>query len=76
MDKQKEEAILNLVASARQRSEAFIVVGILPGHRFFYSVDPNITIPDLHGVLQDNIDDICNSVARKRAREINERPIR
>jgi hypothetical protein len=76
VDKKKEEAILNLVMQARLRADAIIVVGIMPGGAVFFDCDKRITIPDLHGVLQDSTDFICQRVAVARAREINERPTR
>lgn len=69
----REQDVLKLVEQARLKSEAFIVVGFLPNHRFFYSCDPRIPIPDLHGVLQDHIDGVCDSVKDFRERLVNER---
>lgn len=71
MDNRSEKEILDLVERARTKSEAFIVVGILPGDRIFYSADPRIGIADPHGALQRNVDWICESVAntRRRAQE-------
>lgn len=66
MDSPREKAILALVRSARKQSDAFIVVGILPGGRFFYDCDDRIPVPDLHGALVNNVDAICASVARVR----------
>ena len=62
----REQEVLRLVEQARLKSDAFIVVGLLPNHRFFYSCDPRITLPDLHGILVDHIDDVCDSVRRTR----------
>lgn len=66
MSQGKEQEVLGLVEKARKLSDAFIVVGILPGGRIFYSCDDRMTLPDLHGALQDNVDFICASVARTR----------
>lgn len=69
----KEQAILKLIEDARKQSDAFIIVGILPGDRFFYSCDDRITLPDLHGELERSVDAICSSVSRTRARNAKER---
>lgn len=69
----REQAILSLVESARKQSDAIIVIGICAGDRIFYSVDERITIPDLHGILRRNVDFICESVAKYRARVAQER---
>ena len=72
MATEREKAILTPVESARKQSDAFIVVGIMPGDRIFYAVDDRVTIPDLHGILQHNLDFICQSVAHFRARRAKE----
>ena len=76
MGSPREEAILTLVDSARKQADAFIVVGIMPGSgdadRIFYSVDERVSIPDLHGILQRNLDFICQSVSHFRARRAKE----
>jgi hypothetical protein len=69
----REQAILKLVEEARKKSYAFIVLGILPGDRFFYSCDERITLPDLHGQLENIGDAVCESVSRTRARNAKER---
>jgi|GEM_PF-5455436 len=66
MSQDKERTILGHVQQARRLSDAFIVVGILPGGRVFYDCDDRISLPDLHGVLLNNVDFICESVARTR----------
>jgi len=69
----REQAILKLVEEARTKADAFIVIGIMPGDRFFYSCDDRVTLPDLHGILERNVDDVCGSVSRDRARRAKER---
>jgi hypothetical protein len=68
----REQAILKLVEEARKKSNAFIVLGITP-NRFFYSCDERITLPDLHGQLENIGDAVCESVSRTRARNAKER---
>ena len=74
MDSQREQAI-RLVEQARVQADALIVVGILPGGAAFHSADPRISIPDLHGALQDSVDFICERVAHNRARLAKERKV-
>ena len=69
MDNRKEQAALNYVTAARGLTDAIIVVGILPGGRFFDDCDTRITLPDLHGCLVENANAICESVSRARARQ-------
>ena len=72
MPSTKEQEILRLAEQARTKADAFIVVGIMPGGAIFQVSDPRITIPDLHGVLQDNVDFICECVSHARARKAKE----
>lgn len=72
MNNRTERIILNHVAQARAQADAIIVVGIMPGGRFFFDCDNRITIPDLHGVLQDSIDRICENLAHVRAHQAKE----
>jgi hypothetical protein len=73
MDDATRKAVLALVEQARIKADALIVVGILPGGAIVHSCDSRITIPDLHGALQDNVDFICQCVAHNRARAAKER---
>lgn len=69
----REQAVLKLAETIRIKADAFIVLGLLPGGRFFYSVDPDITLPDLHGELAASVKAVCGSVSRTRARIAKER---
>jgi hypothetical protein len=69
----REQAILKQAEDLRKRTDAFIVLGILPGGRFFYACDDRITLPDLHGELERNVDAVCESLSRSRARNAKER---
>lgn len=73
MSSSREQAVLSLLDSARKQSDALIVVAIAPQDRIFYSVDDRLTLPDLHETLERNLDFICESVARFRARRAKER---
>ncbi len=66
VDNRREQEILDLVKRARQKADAIIVVGILPGGRFFYDCNNRITLPDLHGALNEIGNLVCESVSRKR----------
>ena len=66
MDSSREKAIISLLASARVKSDAFIALAITPDG-FFWNCDDRISIPDLHGKLQDYADAICQAVADQRA---------
>jgi hypothetical protein len=69
MDKQKQQAIVRDVQALRRKADALIVVGIMPGGDIFRSVDPRLTIPDLHRTLHDSVDFICECVARERQQQ-------
>jgi hypothetical protein len=66
MSNVNEQTVLKLAEQLREKADAVIVVGYLPGDRFFYAVDGRITIPDLHGVLERNATAVADSVARLR----------
>ena len=73
-DKNKQR-VLNLLQLARAHGDALIVLAITPND-VLWSCDERVTIPDLHGLLQDNVDGICAQIARDRAERQNMRPTR
>ena len=75
MDERKQKAVLDLVRSARKQADAIIVVGICPGG-FFYDCDDRVTLPDLQGLLEANVRDICASVSHARARKAKQESVR
>ena len=68
----QDTAILHLVEIARQKSDAFIVLGIMPGGRFFFSCDDKIALPDLQRAIEENTEAIIASVSRSRGRKAKE----
>lgn len=71
LTEQQERYVLNMIEKARRDTNAFIVIGVLPGDRFFYSVDDTVSVEDLQGILQRNLFEVCASVRRKRMAKKN-----
>ena len=67
--------VLNMIQMARAISDGLIVIAITPDD-VLWSVDRRLTIPDLHGLLQETSEGICERIARERAEELNGRPTR
>lgn len=72
MSSPREAAVLHLAEMARRQSDALIVLGVLPGGRFFYSVDDHLALPDLQCALEEIIDPLIASVSRARGRKAKE----
>ncbi len=68
----RESAVLHLAEMARRQSDALVVLGVMPGGRFFYVVDDNLTLPDLHCTLREVVDPLVASVSRTRGRKAKE----
>ena len=69
MDEKKKQSVLRKVEELRREADALVVVGIMPGGDIFRSVDPRLTVPDLHRALEESIDFICECVARERQQQ-------
>lgn len=62
------QRIKTMLLTSRVNSDGLIAVLITPNEVLF-SCDRRVTIPDLHGLLQGEIDNICAHVANERKQE-------
>jgi hypothetical protein len=75
MTEATKRRVENMLQTVRAISDGLIVLAITPD-QVLWSVDHRLTIADLHGLLQENVKEICARIARERAEQVNGRPTR